>query len=166
MDDVEIFVPISMGTIAILIFTPILMGLGFVYQVREWFINNLYSIIVISIIVALIVSLISSIYLKNILVAIASLFCSSQAIFFLVYYGMKLPEHSSGLAVIGHMIIFIIYVVVAGLDIIASCILPLFVAIDTGRYSKKNGADIAKIGCTILGSVGWAINIGLLLFIS
>ena len=166
MDDVEIFVPISMGTIAILVLTPIFMGIGFVETVREWFINNLYSIIIVSIILAMIIALICSIRLKSILVAITSLFCSSQAIFFLVYWGTKLPEHSNGLAVIGNMIIFIIYSVIAGLDILANCIIPIFITIDTGKNSLENGAKIATLGCSVFGIIGWVINILIILFIS
>lgn len=166
MDDVEIFIPISMGTIAILVLTPIFMGIGFVETVRECLINNLYSIIIVSIILAMIVALICSIRLKNIGVAIASLFCSSQAIFFLVYYGTKLPEQSHGLAVIGNMIIFIIYAVVVGLDILASCAFPIFITVDTCKNSLENGANIAMLGCGILGAIGWIANILLILFIS
>lgn len=169
MDDYDVWVIVPLGTIGIIFFAVFITGASIVNSVQEWFVNNLVSIIRITVIGAIIITLISSIYLKSILVAINSLLCFSQSIFFLVYWGTRLESGDGFFEIIGHLIIFIIYVVVAGLDIFGSCYFPISGIGNTrGSISitVEESADNTVTNCFILGLIGWIANIILILLIT
>lgn len=159
MDDYDVWVIVPLGTIGVIFFAVFITGASIVNSVQKWFINNLESIIIVAVILAIAIALISSIYLKSILVAITSLLCFSQSIFFLVYWGTRLESGNGFFGTIGHLIIFIVYIIVAGLDIFASCAFPIL-----GISDKSEEGPIAF--CTIFGVIGWIANILLILFIS
>ncbi len=153
MDDNETWIIVPLSTVGIIGLAVFIMGMGMIQAVKDWFTENLYAILIISILIAIIVAIIHwhRINLKS---ALCSLFSASQLIFFLSYGGTNLP-YGSGLKVIGSLIVFLLYLIVIVVDVCAY----FYIAYSSIEECNKKDDTFSVTFNLVSGVIGWIVNL-------
>jgi hypothetical protein len=113
-------------------------------------------------VVAVVLGVLYMIATKNVLCGIASIFATSQLVFFLVYFGIKIAnsQHSGFFGTIGPLVIFVVYVIYVVFNCWISFVLQLESLPEYWKKKQKNKEDnfdiITMNGC--IGIIGWVIN--------
>jgi len=153
MDDNEIWIIMPLSTIGIMGVAVFVMGMGMIQAVRDWFTKNLFIILMISILIAVIVAIIHW-YRINLKSALCSLFSASQLIFFISYGGTNLP-YGTGLKVISSLIVFLLYLIVIIVDACAY----FYIAYLSMEECEKEDDTFSVTFNLISGVIGWIVNL-------
>lgn len=153
MDDNEIWIIMPLSTVGIIGLAVFVMGMGMLQAVRDWFTENLFIILIISILIAIIVAIIHW-YRINLKSALCSLFSASQLIFFISYGGTNLP-YGTGLKIIGSLIVFLLYIIIIVVDVCAY----FFIAYSSIEECNKKDDTFSVMFNLVSGVIGWIINL-------
>ena len=153
MDNNETWIIVPLSTVGIIGLAAFIMGMGMIQAIRDWFTENLYLILIISILIAIVVAIIH-LYRINLSSALCSLFSASQLIFFLSYGGTNLP-YGSGLKVIGSLIVFLLYLIIVVVDICAY----FYIAYSSIEECNKKDDTFSVIFNLAIGVIGWIVNL-------
>jgi hypothetical protein len=162
MDDVVIIYPISITAIAIIVLLPfvaVFMGLDLV---REFVLQHISIIIIISSVVSLVLSLVSALKNKSFVYILGGLIITSQLLFYVFYGCITLETYTRAgfIMYIWGIILFVLWVLYGIVNIIVTYfILGLNCFCPNDKIEVWVSKKLFKWASTILGAIGWVINL-------